>query len=80
MPSITLPARHRARWCLTPLAAALLAAGAPHAGAQTATPAAASATPAAAAPTPLAAPASADTPATRVIITGNPLEIGRAHV
>ena len=76
MPSTAIPVRHRARWCLTPLAAALLAAGAPHAGAQTATPAAASAasaTPATAAPTRPAAPASTDTPATRVIITGNPL-------
>ncbi len=48
MTSKTIPTRRRARWCLSPLAAALLAAGAAHAGAQPANPAvqpAAAATP-----------------------------------
>ena len=88
MPSKSTPTRYRARWCLNPLAAALLAAGPAQAGAQTAIPAAQaagsapSATTAPAAPTPLVStppsapatpPAAADTPANRIVITGNPL-------
>jgi len=84
MTSISTPTRRRARWCLSPLAAALLAAGASHTGAQTTNPAAQAtpaAPPATSSPaTPLApttstrpAAAAADAPATRVVITGNPL-------
>ena len=76
MPLIAIPSRHRVRWCQTPLAAARLAAVAPHAGAQTATPAAPTAAPATLAipaSTPPTQPAAADTPANRIVITGNPL-------
>ena len=75
MPSIVLPLRQRARWCLTPIAAALLVAATPHASAQAANPAASAAAATSSAPTPPPATqvAAADTPTTRIVITGNPL-------
>ena len=76
MISISTPTRRRARWCLNPLATALLAAGVTHAVAQSVNPPL-PAPPAAVAATGTAATQSAaqsaTPPASRVVITGNPL-------